>query len=113
MSRLVSELQPIGRAVARRVLNTPELALHLDARVLGWVLAWRHQTQLSVRSHIARCAGNEARKVRAMSPADRTDYFRRWSNFYRVVNRAGDRVAQMHVNDEDLFMLNEDENPLP
>jgi len=87
MSLLVRELQPIARKVARKVLNTPEFAQHMEARVLGWILAWPHQTELSVRSYIARCAGNEARKVLALKPYERVDYFARWQRFTpRVVH---------------------------
>lgn len=89
MSRLVRELQPIARRIARSALNTPDMALHMDARILGWILAWPHQTQLSVRSYIARCAANEARRIVAMRETVRTEYFRRWQYFAPVVRIAG------------------------
>lgn len=113
MSVLVDGLAPITRAVARRVLNTPQLALHLEARIVGWVMAWDHQRQLSVRSYIVRAAANEARKVRAMRPAERTDYFRRWERFYKIVKRLSDEPGQVPVNAEDLKWLQEVENELP
>ncbi len=87
MSRLIQELAPVARRATRKIWNDPRVDLHIERRLLGWVLAWKHQTDLSVRSYITRKAANEARRLRALTPSDFERTLEKWEAFAYQVYR--------------------------
>ncbi len=71
-SELLDCLRFIARASVRRVYNDPRVTVFVERKVLQWLLDWDPVQDQPVRQHIGLKAGNEARRLKAMKPAERT-----------------------------------------
>lgn len=76
-SPLLDGLRFIARAAVRRVYNDPRTTTHVERLVLRWLLQWDPLTDQGIRQYIAFKSANEARRIKAMSPAGRTAAFAR------------------------------------
>lgn len=85
---LLEHLRFIARATVRRVYNDPRTTTHVERCVLHWLMHWDPVSGQPIRQHIGLMAGNEARKVKAMKEADRTQHFGRSNDLMRLVHRS-------------------------
>lgn len=72
-------LRFIGRAAVRRVYNDPRTTVHVERLTLGWLMEWDPLNDTAVRQFIGLRAANEARRIKAMTEAERTAAFGRSS----------------------------------
>ena len=69
---LLDALRFLGRVTVRRVYNCPKVTLHIERMTLTWLMDWDPLEDPPVRSYIVLKAGNEARRLKAMTQRART-----------------------------------------
>jgi hypothetical protein len=87
---LLEMLQFIARGSVRRVYNDPLVTVHVERCCLRWLLDWDPVEDQPVRQYIGLKAGNEARRLKAMSPRERSIAMGRSWDYPVLVSRVKD-----------------------
>lgn len=69
---LLEALRFVGRGTVRQVYNCPRVTVHVERMMLEWLMDWDPVNDPPVRQALALKAANEARRLKALTPAKRT-----------------------------------------
>lgn len=86
-SVLLDTLRMTAGAASRGIFNEPRTVTHIERSVLAWLLAWDPRENGTIMQHVAMRAANEARRLKAMTPAERTRACSRSADLPRLVAR--------------------------
>jgi hypothetical protein len=93
-------LRDIARMAGRNVHNCPRCEAHIERMTLHWLMHWDEEQP--VRRYIALRAANEARRVRALDEAGRTEMFGRSHSKMKLWRRShrSERTDQREVRED-------------
>lgn len=84
---LLDYLRPVASRAARKVSNDPRVAVHVERMVLYWLMHWDPSKDRHVAGYIGLRAGNEARRVAALSGQKFRDAVSRSNDVLRLARR--------------------------